>query len=82
MLLNVSHACPYEYLITNTFLLRHDGTPGKSMRSFPIGHGRMGKYTFSEKSVDAENFYAALKSSGKNLVTLIQNADGMAAKSR
>lgn len=40
----------------------------------------MGKHTFSENSVDAENFYAALKSSGKNLIKLIQNADGMAAK--
>lgn len=88
----------------DVYFIRHDGTLGKSMRNFPIGHGEksvimllrlgldlseeemlairwhMGKHTFSENSVDAENFYAALKSSGKNLIKLIQNADGMAAK--
>ena len=40
----------------------------------------MGEHTFAEKSVDSENFYAALKSSGKDLIKLIQKADGMAAK--
>ena len=42
----------------------------------------MGEHTFAEKSVDSENFYAALKSPGKNLIRLIQKADGMAAKSK
>jgi hypothetical protein len=42
----------------------------------------MGEHTFKENSVDAENFYAALKSPGKNLIRLIQKADGMAAKSK
>ena len=42
----------------------------------------MGEHTFAENSVDSENFYAALKSSGKDLIRLIQNADGMAAKSK
>ena len=42
----------------------------------------MGEHTFKENSVDAENFYAALKSPGKDLIRLIQKADGMAAKSK
>ena len=88
------------------YFIRKDGTPGKSMRNFPIGHGEksvimllrlgldlseeemlairwhMGEHTFAERSVDSENFYAALKSSGKDLIRLIQKADGMAAKSK
>ena len=40
----------------------------------------MGEHTFAENSVDSQNFYAALKSSGKDLIRLIQKADGMAAK--
>lgn len=88
----------------DVYFIKHDGTPGKSMRNFPIGHGEksvimllrlgldlseeemlairwhMGKHTFSERSVDAENFFAAMNSSGKGLIKLIQNADGIAAK--
>lgn len=88
----------------DVYFIKPDGTPGKSMRNFPIGHGEksvimllrlgldlteeemlairwhMGKHTFSEHSVDEENFYAALKSPGRNLIKLIQEADYMAAK--
>ena len=88
----------------DVYFIKNDGTPGKSMQNFPIGHGEksvimllrlglalseeemlairwhMGEHTFAEKSVDSENFYAALKSSGKDLIRLIQKADGMAAK--
>ena len=90
----------------DVYFIKPDGRPGKSMRSFPIGHGEksvimllrlgldlseeemlairwhMGEHTFKENSVDAENFYAALKSPGKDLIRLIQKADGMAAKSK
>ena len=41
----------------------------------------MKTHTFKEKSVDAENYNAAIRSSGMNLIKLIQDADGMAAKS-
>ena len=88
----------------DVYFIRNDGTPGKSLRKFPIGHGEksvimllrlglalseeemlairwhMGEHTFAERSVDSENFYTALKSSGKDLIKLIQKADGMAAK--
>ena len=88
----------------DVYFMKADGTPGRSMRKFPIGHGEksvimllrlglalteeemlairwhMGKHTFQERSVDRENFDAALKSPAKALIELIQRADGMAAK--
>lgn len=42
----------------------------------------MGPHTFKEKSIDNENFNAALKSTAGALINLIRQADGMAAKSK
>ena len=90
----------------DVYFIKNDGTPGKSMRKFPIGHGEksvimllrlgleltedemlairwhMGEHTFKDRSVDKENFDAALKSSAGPLIKLIQRADGMAANCR